>query len=431
MAGDYQLWIDDSGGPPPPPDQQPRGPRWSRWIALVAGFAALLALIAVQHFTGSDIDRSAPTPGPSVTQPPDTSRSDAPSTPPTTSPTQSPTRTGTPSLTAPPPTAPVTATTSGDLSLPGQRWELVGFQWSGALGGGSAVVRYRPDTGEIVTTPTPPLVSPGPFSFDDTACAAIDRPTDFVDGYVIPDGRPAEIAGGILSQAGVVVPAPQLDRVWVAAPDGDAVDLIPVDSTGRSTRPIIEPPQSLVVQGGWNLTSDGYGAVLAHAVGGVYDLRPGEIQLVTHGIVLAAGPTGYLVYECDEAARCSTAIVDRALKTRIKLVGYEPSDAAPAEQIQGVLSPNGRYAAVLDYSQGARLIIVDLRTGRWTPVGDTVNSRAPRSGDASSVVTFTPDSGTLLMAAAGGVDAVNPSTGEVLGRLPLPPLAAIAIRPVG
>jgi hypothetical protein len=52
-------------------------------------------------------------------------------------------------------------------------------------------------------------------------------------------------------------------------------------------------------------------------------------------------------------------------------------------------------------------------------------------GDASPVVAFTPDSGTLLMAAAGGVDVVSPSSGEVLGRLPLPPLAAMALRPVG
>jgi hypothetical protein len=423
MAGDYQLWIDDSGGPPPPPDQQPRGPRWSRWIALVAGFAALLALIAVQHFTGS-APRADTAPSPSVTQPPSTS---PPPTPTPTSSTASRTSPFTPTL---PPTTPVTATTSGEYSLPGQRWELVGFQWSGAAGGGSAVVRYRPDTGELITTPIPPLSSSGPFSFVATGNAAIIRPMDFVNGYVIPDGRPAAVAAGPLLSGGgqPILPSADPNLVWVPTVDGTEISIVRTDSAGHAQGAALKPPASLTSTG--MLTPDGAGGVLFGAVGGVFDLRPGEARLVTHGAVLAAGPTGYLVYECDESARCGAAVVDHATHRHTPLHSDLPA-AGFLGQIQGVISPNGRYAAIIDFSQGPRLIVVDLRSGAWTPVGDSLNSRAPMWGDASPVVAFTPDSGTLLMAAAGGVDVVSPSSGEVLGRLPLPPLAAMALRLVG
>jgi hypothetical protein len=423
MADEPEIWISDDPGS----DGAQRGPGRGRWVALLAGFAALLALIAVQHFaTGSTNDDTALTPSVTATAPPSTSRST--SLPSTAGSTETPL--SSPRFATPSPTAPVTVTTSGNAALEG--WELVGFQWFGAVGSGNAaVVRYRPGTGELVTTPTPPLMSNGPLSFVATADAVVIRPMDHVPALVVPDGRPAEVAGGLLTPAYLALPGPRSDRVWVAAPDGDAVDLILVDSTGRLTGPVIKPPPSLGIRGGFGMTRDGDGAVLASAIGGVYDLRPGETRLVTHGTVLAAGPTGYLVYECDEAAHCSTAVVDRASRTRTVLGGYAPSAVVASGQAQGVISPDGRHAALFDYSAGPQVILVDLRTGDSAVVDTSPNSQAPIWGDAATLFAFTPDTGTLLVAAAGGVDAVDVATGTVRGRLPVPTLAAIAIRPVG
>jgi hypothetical protein len=423
MADEPEIWISDDPGS----NGAQRRPGLGRWIALAAGFAALLALIAVQHFAGNSADTDAAlTPSVTATPPPSTSR-----------PTSSPTTAGStetphsaPRSTTPSATAPATVTISDTTALGG--WELVGFQWFDAVdNGGAAVVRYRPGTGELVTTPVPPLMSNGPFSFVATTDAVVIRPMDHVPALVVPDGRPAEIAGGMLTPAYLALPGPRPDRVWVAAPDGDAVDLILVDSTGRLTGPVVKPPASLGIHGGYGMTRDGDGAVLASAIGGVYDLRPGETRLVTHGTVLAAGPTGYLVYECDEAAHGSPAVVDRASRTRTVLGGYAPSEVVASGQSQGVISPDGRHAALFDYSAGPHVVLVDLRTGDSTVVGTSPNSQAPLWGDAASLFAFTPDSDTLLVAAAAGVDVVESATGTVRGRLPVPTLAAIAIRPLG
>jgi hypothetical protein len=100
-------------------------------------------------------------------------------------------------------------------------------------------------------------------------------------------------------------------------------------------------------------------------------------------------------------------------------------------QSQGVISPDGRHAALFDYSAGPHVVLVDLRTGDSTVVGTSPNSQAPLWGDAASLFAFTPDSDTLLVAAAAGVDVVDSASGTVRGRLPVPTLAAIAIRSGG
>lgn len=442
MGDEPEVWISDDSGTGPAPQQGPgRGSGHGRWIALLAGFAALLALIAVQHFAGGTrTDDTAPTPNVSVTPPRTSSGTTTSSTPTSASTTDTSPATDEPSLSRPPPlvatalptpTAPVTVTTRNDPPLADSDWELVGFYWPGAVGSDdAAIVRYRPAAGKLVTTPVPPLMSNGPLSFVATDDATVIRPMDGVPGYVIPDGQPAEIAGGVLAQGSMVIPAPQPDRMWVSAPDVDHMTLMMVDSTGRPTGPTITPPESLGIQGGWGLARDGDGAVLATAVGGVYDLRPGEARLVTHGAVLAAGPTGYLVYECNESAQCSTAVVDRATGAHTALDGYTPSVSAGLAQSQGVISPDGRHAAVLNYAAGPQVVLIDLHTGASAIVNDSPNSQAPTWGDAASLFAFTPDSSTLLLAAAGGVDVVDPATGTVRGQLPVPTLAAIAIRAV-
>ena len=85
---------------------------------------------------------------------------------------------------------------------------------------------------------------------------------------------------------------------------------------------------------------------------------------------------------------------------------------------------------MLDYaSDGPRFLLVDLHTGKSALAGRSPNSSAVLYGDASSILAFTPDSRTLLIAGAGGVSAVNVATAKA-SSLPVPPLAAIAIRPI-
>jgi hypothetical protein len=455
-----EMWISDGPEGPdggPPPRGAPRGPGrgWGRWIAIVAGFAVLLALVSVQHFLGGTGGHSAePTTGVPVTPPPTTSRSETPRTDMTDSstvatsghfddhgPDSGMVTTGAlhggpapittmPGTTEPAPTAPVTETVSSSPLAAGQDWELVGFQWSANIGDGPAVITYRPSTGALVTTPVPALNSNGSLSFVVTAHAAIIRPMDYVPGYVVPDGRPAQFAQAHLDVAGPVFPSPNPDSVWAFASRGNGIWFDLVGTSGAARNMPITVPESLGIMGGWMFTTDGAGYVLAAAVGGTYDLRPSGARLVTHGKVLAAGSKNYLVYECDEKAQCGAAVLDRATGHRTPLPRYTPPASMLGSPVQGVISPNGRYVALLDYApDGTRFDLVDLRTGTPTAINVSPSSGAPLYGDATPILAFTPDSSILLIAAAGGVFPIDVTTGVKLSPLPIPPLAAIAIRP--
>lgn len=452
MAQQHEMWI--TQGPPgdqppsgPPNGSPPHGPGhgWGRWIAIVAGFAVLIGIVAAQHLISGPTGRSAqPTTGESVTPQPTGSRPETPDT--ATSMTEVPGDSSPSQPTAYPqtftghggpyttsaaelsPAAPVTTTAA--RSLPGEGWELVGLQWSGGISsGGVAVVTYRPSTGRVVTTHVPAINSNGPLSFVATSDAAIIRPMDNVDGYVVPNGDPATVSGGLLNAGGQIFPSGDPRRVWVTSSRADRLTIAMADSAGKAMGATLQTASALV--DGMMLTRDGAGSVLAAGVGGVYDVGADGVHLVTHGRVLAAGPTGYLLYECNDAGDCAAVVLDRATGKRDRLPGYVVSGSMIASPVQGVISPDGRYAAVVDYaSEGARIVLIDLRTGRSALVGRSPNSGPVMYGDASSTLAFTPDSRQVLIAGADGVSVIDVATAKA-GSLPLPPLAAIAIRPAG
>jgi hypothetical protein len=454
-----EMWISDGPEGPdggPPSGGAPRGPGrgWGRWIAIVAGFAVLLALVSVQHYLGGTSEHGAePTTGVSVTPPPTTSHSETPTTDMTKSSTDAVSPgsalqgtnsdgvvTGTlhggpmivttvPDTTEP--AVPITSTGS-PAELDAAPFDLVALLWDGSFSSGAAIVDYRVDTGATVRTELPALMSNGPMSFVVTATATIIRPWDGVPGYMVADGASAVIADGRLEQGGPVFPSVQADRVWAMSspsmPTGTDVMLELVDAQGHTTGAIIKPPPSLGIDGPWGLRPDGAGGVLAEAVGGVYDLRPDGTRLVTHGRVLAAGPTGYIVYECSDGGKCTAAVLDRSTGKRAPLPRYTPPASAVIGQFPGVIASNGRYAALLDPAPGGPpLSILDLRTGERTPILLSIDGRF--AGDASANFAFTPDSRVLAVMSGEYVRWVDPSTGNVLGELHLGPLFAISIRP--
>ncbi len=459
-----EVWISDGPEGPdagPPPGGAPRRPGrgWGRWIAIVAGFAVLLALVSVQHYLGSTSGHGAePTTAVSVTPPPTTSRPETPPTDMTKTSTVATSghsddqgtnsdgaTTGTlhggpmivttvPDTTTTPQTAPAAPITStgSPAELDTAPFDLVALLWNGNLSSGATIVDYRADTGATVRTELPALMSNGPMSFVVTATATIIRPWDGVPGYVVADGASMAIAGGLLEQGGPVFPSVQADRVWaMSSPSmstGTDVILELVDAQGHTTGATIKPPPSLGIDGPWGLRPDGAGGVLADAVGGVYELRPDGTRLVTHGRVLAAGPTGYIVYECSDAGECTAAVLNRSTGKRAPLPRYTPPASAVIGQFPGVISPNGRYAALLDLAPGGPpLSILDLRTGKRTPILLSIDGRF--AGDASAAVAFTPDSRVLAVMSGEYVRWVDSTTGNVLGELHLGPLFAISIRP--
>jgi len=467
-----ELWVDAGasdrsdgpadhlGGPAPGSGGGAR----TRWIALAVGFVVLIAVIAVQHYVGG---RPSASPGPvtSVQSSPTVEPSPTPHTPdpgaasatgsgPHTAASGPGTlvpqdsinaelsqavanmnsaRSAANSAAKTPDTTSPTTSTVPEQSLPGAgNWELVGY-------GPAGLVRYRPATGTVTVTPVPVITTDTVLSLAVTRTAAIIRPMDGV-GYVIANGRAAAPLAGLLAQGVRVVPGPDPAHVWTvleALPDGTIetssvvpddqgppqVSLALVDGAGRSAGATLTIPRSLLVTSGYGVTGDGAGYALAYGVGGIYDVRPDGLSLVTHGDLLAVGPTRYLVYDCDDGGRCGTAVVNRKDRSRRALAGFASRTWFPSAP--GVVSPDGSEAALTQYTpSGTVLLLIDLTTGKTR----TVDTGLGLDGSGDSALAFSPDGRYLLVAGTVGVVPVDVRTGGLLSPLPVPPVTILAVR---
>ena len=442
-----ELWIESGGSTVPGGDaprrgEAPRGPGGSgrtRWIALAVGFAVLVAVIAVQHFAGgSAASPTASTSSSGIAAPTGTLASSAASPVPVTSSAgsigSSEALGGADSSTAPADgapepvgssaaPAPVTAAVRPGPLPAGQTWELVGY-------GPKGVMRYRPATGTLTVTPVPPVLSSNLLSFVVTSNSVVLRSMDDVESYLVPDGKRATPLTGLLGRPTRVLPGPDAGHVWVVSSSDQQrghTSLMLVDTAGKPTGPRIDLPDALDGAGGYSVSPDGAGYALVQGLGGVYDARPDGVHLVTHGQVVAVGPTALLVYDCNDTARCSASVIDSRTGTRHTVPGLSvPSDPFP---VAGPISPDGAYAAIVGLTPGQPTVeLINLRTGRTHDL--KVGLGGQFGTDALSQLAFTPDSRYLLVAGTVGVSPVDTSTGRALDPLPVPPMSAIAVRAV-
>ena len=480
-----ELWI-DAGSPDHPDGPADRlsgpapgsgGTARTRWIALAGGFVVLVAVIAVQHFAGGgstaspnfSSTASSPATVPSSTgrtgsAPAETGSADphgsmaaqssqiaaaassarqaassarqAASSARQASDDASGSAVSDPSS-VPDTTSPVRTTVAKRAAV--GNWELVGY-------GPAGVVRYRPATGALTLTPVPPVNSDNVLSFVVTGNGAIIRSMDNVDGYLVADGKGATPLAGLLSRGTRVLPGPDPQRVWVvtetdpdggtgtadigslAGPDQDPphVALTMVGPNGQPTGSKIEIPYAMLVPGGYGVTSDASGYALVYGVGGTYDVGPDGPHLVTHGTLLAVGPTRFLVYECDDLGRCGAAVVNRKDGSRRSLQGLSPRIGYQAAQ--GAISPDGRTAALLQYAAGGtKVILIDLATGKSRTLDVTANG----TGTADSTLVFSPNGRYLVVDGVTGVVPIDTRTGKAGSPLPIPPVSALAVRPAG
>ena len=323
---------------------------------------------------------------------------------------------------APPHRTPIVVTELGRplLGVHGD-WELFGR-------GDGAVVRIQFARGRITRTTVPPLASDGPVTFLVGPHQAVIRPLDYVPGYVVPDGRRAIPAPGALFVGGPAYPGPAPDLVWTQSNGSvdDALVLARIDG-----RPV-HPRQRILVPSGFApVGSDHAGHLLVSGVGGTYLDGPHGLTRITHGVVLAAGPTRWLTYDCDSRGRCAATVVDRTTGGRHRLpwstVGL-PGPVAP-----GSISPDGSTAALFrmdpQTSGMYRVELLDLRTGnRMTP---TVLLNAENNYDQASALAWSPDGKWLFVAAANGeLRAINVHDHSVTTLLAqLPKLVQLAVRP--
>lgn len=332
----------------------------------------------------------------------------------TESPTSAPRSTSAPTSTTAPgttsrPTAPVAVDDIGEPILGVEAgWELF-------LRGGGQLVRVELAQGRITRTELPAVSGSGPVSFVLGPEQAIIRPLDHGNGYVVPDGEPARTLPRELNRGTPMFPGPGA-TVWVVDSERSMAVQRRFDgtATGRTVRlPVMS----------WPLDSDGRGTLVIESVGGAYLAKPAGPRRITTGELLAMGPTRFLVLECDEQARCSTVVVDRAEGTR-RVLARNTSDRYG---LTGVISPDGATAAVPLTRSGAGLRLVDLSSDASDPL-DVITSSGPRG--LRDRLAWSPDSEWLFAVGDSGLRAVSADSHEVRTLdLGLSVVNQIAVRP--
>lgn len=309
---------------------------------------------------------------------------------------------------------PVTVTSVGHPLL-GVRagWELFGL-------GSGEVVRIQLAAGRITRTTVPPLQSTGPVTFLTGPHQVIIRPLDFVPGYLIPDGQPAQALRAALSHGGTVLPGPRPGQVWVQDVSRQHPLMSLVGQDGSKLAAAIPIPAS----GRWPVISDGRGYLLIHRAGRVYDARPAARHLITSGAVAAVGPTRWLTVACRRRRHCLDVVIDSVTGARRVLAGPRLSTIAPA----GAISPDGSTAALFRVRAGGQTTVHLLSLASGTDHAIPVH--LDQESFDLGAVAWSPDSQWLFVVTADGrIAAVSARTGRVRGLgVALPPVSQLAVR---
>ena len=297
--------------------------------------------------------------------------------------------------------------------------------WELFARGPNEVVAIQMARGQVTETYVPALQSGNPeVSFvigsDEVMVASADR----VPGYLIPDGRPAQLLTGPFADGGPVAPSPKVDQFWVMTGTTRQPTASLVTRAGRQAGDTIrfsskELPNTAVPDG------RGYLLVIANPNYGVYDVGPTFANRMPVQ-VSAVGPSRWLALACRHP-HCTNEVINPATGSHRTLPGPPLRNNAWSYPPLGVVSPDGSKAAVLaSHSSKITLQLVNLQSGAVTPL-DVPMDPSP----SNECLAWSPDGKWLFIASAGGrLIAVEPRTGQIERlAVQLPYITQVAVRP--
>jgi hypothetical protein len=282
--------------------------------------------------------------------------------------------------------------------------------------GRQEVVRVETETGRVTRTYLPDVADVRPDVVPVTGGVLVHRGDDG-RSWLVPDGQPAR-AVPALRRRGPMLPGPDPDHVWLMSAPGPNAPMMLVGLDGLVARSGVGVSARLSSYP----VPDGTGYPLFFGVEGVYRAGPRGLRRVTTGVVLANGPRGWLVLECDEQSRCSISLVARnGARTPVAI---RATDVAAT--VGGALSPDARRVALYlgNAPTDPGLVFLDLLTQ------DRLRTDTALAPDASRrSLRWSPDGTSLLtVAASQHVVAVDPGTGRSEPLLPVD--ASVAVRDI-
>lgn len=281
--------------------------------------------------------------------------------------------------------------------------------------GENTVFRIETRAGRITTTPLAALDSTGPISLIAGPEQVLLRSMNEGPGYTVRDGQPARALTGRLGEAGTTLPGPP-NRLWISTHEwGSPMTL--VDFEGRSTGRTVNP-------GYGGLVGDGAGGLLLSDVGGTYEATPAGARRLTRGVVLAVGPRHLLLADCDAQHICSSFLYDRSTRTQRRLARVQTNELPT-----GLISPNGRYAALATYpgnGESQLFGVIELLSGRsLIPQGEIGMAEFDTLAESH---LWLPDN-RLVGLRRGRLYVLDPNTGKIEEPgLGLPALVQITAR---
>lgn len=285
-------------------------------------------------------------------------------------------------------------------------WELFVY-------GEGSVTRVEPGRGRVTMTKVPGLGQDAAVNFIVTSAGAFGIDQNGGDGFAVLDGAKATHPPTTLTAGGLntVLPGPDPDHVWALSYGQVGERAVLLDSHLRRTGTVRSFPANQSPVRTVNGQSDGAGTLVATTPGGTYTVGRDGLRRITSGKVVGAGPTAWLVVECNDTNRCRHVVIDRRTGSRRQIQTDLPLEGAPFEPY-GAISPNGTTMASTSYlgPRGPTVLLTNLLTGQRRTVGHLYTNNA--AGTVSGMA-WSPDSRWLFFVAdTGEVTAVDPSTGR-------------------
>jgi hypothetical protein len=275
-----------------------------------------------------------------------------------------------------------------------------------------SLLRINLDSGEVVRTQVPIILTGEQTFMAVGSRSVVLRPANYIQGYVVPDDGGSRPAPGLLAD-GTLGLFSNYDQFWMylgqPTPRLEGVSFDGGDQGG------IETP-NLVPWG-----PDGTGQVVLTGLGGAYVAGSvPNLQRITTGDVFAAGPTTWLVRECDDRHVCTMSTIDRESHHRTTF-DLPLLIAEPSPPVAGVIAPDGRIAAVV-MSRTQTVDIINL----WSGIEFSIPTAAIRVAPVWSLdgryLFYVDDAGWLWV--------YDRNTDRVLAfPVPVHDVQALAVRP--